>query len=229
MTRTNEFGQPIGPDLGSWVPPEAPAASALTGRNVELHILDPEAHAVSLFERFRDAPDSLWTYMPFGPFASVEALRSVVLDIRARPDWLPYAILVDGEVLGFLSYLRIDPGAGAIEIGSIVFAPPLQRTAAATEALYLVIQNTFDLGYRRCEWKCDAFNAPSMRAAERLGFRYEGTFRNATHYKGRSRDTAWFAITDGDWPELDQRFVAWLDPSNFDANGAQRTKLRPQG
>jgi RimJ/RimL family protein N-acetyltransferase len=138
---------------------------------------------------------------------------------------LPYAILVDGKPVGFLSYLRIDPRGGVIEIGSIVFAPEMQRTAAATETIFLLIKNAFDLGYRRCEWKCDDLNAPSRRAAERFGFIYEGTFRKATHYKGRNRDTAWYAITDDEWPQVERAFARWLAPDNFDTGGRQLRSL----
>ncbi len=145
--------------------------------------------------------------------------------IVAYPHWQPYAIVVKGVALGFMSYLRIDPPNGVLEIGSIVLAPELQRTRAATEALYLFIKNAFDLGYRRCEWKCDDLNGPSRTSAERLGFRYEGTFRKATHYKGRNRDTAWYAITDDEWASLDRAFQAWLAVDNFDRTGTQRQPL----
>jgi RimJ/RimL family protein N-acetyltransferase len=122
--------------------------------------------------------------------------------------------------------LRIDQKNGVIEIGSIVFSPSLQRTSAATESVYLLLKNAFELGFRRCEWKCDHLNLPSRVAAERLGFRYEGTFRKATHYKGRSRDTAWYAITDEEWPALDAAFRSWLADDNFDVDGVQRRSLR---
>ena len=134
--------------------------------------------------------------------------------------------MVDGAPLGYLSYLRIDPAGGVIEIGSIAFSQRLQRTTPATEALYLLLQTAFDLGYRRCEWKCDCLNAASRAAAERLGFRYEGTFRQATHYKGRNRDTAWFAIIDADWPARQHALATWLDRHNFDQHGRQRAPLK---
>lgn len=141
-------------------------------------------------------------------------------------DWCPYAIVTPGDgPCGIACHLRVQPSIGVIEIGSIVLSPRLQRTTAATEALYLLMRHAFDLGYRRCEWKCDALNAPSRRAAERLGFVYEGTFRQATHYKGRNRDTAWYAIIDADWPALDAAFTAWLAADNFDAEGRQRRGL----
>jgi RimJ/RimL family protein N-acetyltransferase len=192
---------------------------------VKLEPLDRERHAGALFTAFQDAPDALWTYMAFGPFRSAGKLAATIDTQVALPDWQPYAIVVDGQPRGLMSYLRIDPPNGVIEIGSIVFSPALQRTRAATEAVYLLIKNAFDLGYRRCEWKCDSLNDASRVAAERLGFRYEGTFRKATHYKGRSRDTAWYAITNDEWPALDMGYQAWLADENFEPDGGQRTPL----
>jgi RimJ/RimL family protein N-acetyltransferase len=192
---------------------------------VSLHPLDPEMHAAPLHDALADAPDSLWTYMTFGPFADRGDLEAALIEMKNLADWLPYVILVEGEALGFACYLRIDPPHGVIEIGSITFSPRLQRTTAATEAIYLMIANVFELGYRRCEWKCDDLNEPSRAAATRLGFTYEGTFRNATHYKGRSRDTAWYSIVDREWPRLDEAFQRWLAPANFDDRGQQRQSL----
>ena len=192
---------------------------------MKLEPLDRERHASPLFAAFEDAPQSIWTYMTFGPFLEVAELAATIDALVADPDWQPYAIVVAGMALGFMSYLRIDQRNGVIEIGSIVLSPSLQRTTPATEALYLLIKNAFDVGYRRCEWKCDDLNVPSRLAAERLGFRYEGTFRKATHYKGRSRDTAWFAITDDEWPALDTAFRAWLSDGNFGPDGRQRNSL----
>ena len=163
--------------------------------------------------------------MTFGPFADASELRSTVEWMLERDDWLPYAILVDTEPLGFAAYLRINPGDGVVEIGSIVFSPELQQTTAATESIYLMLGNVFRLGYRRCEWKCDDLNEPSRRAGTRFGFKYEGTFRKATHYKGRSRDTAWFAITSDEWPRLDNAYRVWLSPENFDEAGRQLASL----
>ncbi len=226
MPPTNQFAQPIGDRLGDWTPPHAPPPRPLKGRTVSLHPLDPSAHAPALASAFADASDSLWTYMTFGPFDGAAELESTLRSLTEQPDWLPYTIMVDGDALGFACYLRINPPDGVIEIGSITFSPRLQRTTAATEAIYLMIHNVFDLGYRRCEWKCDDLNEPSHAAAIRLGFTYEGTFRNATHYKGRSRDTAWYAIVDREWPGLDMAFQRWLSPDNFDDRGGQRRSLR---
>ena len=191
-----------------------------------LEPLEPDSHAPALGSAFEGAPPSLWTYMAFGPFADTSELEKTLRSMSEIPDWSPYAILVDGVALGFASYLRIAPGEGTIEIGSITFSPHLQRTTAATESIYLMIKNVFELGYRRCEWKCDHLNEPSRAAALRLGFTYEGTFRLATHYKGRSRDTAWYSIIDREWPTLDEAFHRWLSPANFDEQGRQRRTLR---
>jgi RimJ/RimL family protein N-acetyltransferase len=225
MTQVNEHGQPIGDPLDSWEPPPFPSSKGLAGTHVGLDPLDSMTHGPDLAAAFEGAPESLWTYLSFGPFADEHGLIAAVDGMTGLPDRQPYAVTVDGAALGFASYLRIDRPNGVLEIGSIGLAPALQRTTAATEALFLMIDHAFDLGYRRCEWKCDDLNAPSRAAALRLGFGYEGTFRQATHYKGRNRDTAWYAIIDRDWPELRRAFTAWLAPENFDDDGRQRSTL----
>ena len=163
--------------------------------------------------------------MHYGPFADAGELAAALGQLDGMPDWQVHSIAVDGTLLGFLCYLRIDPSGGVIEIGGVTFSEALQRTRAATEAIYILVANAFALGYRRVEWKCDDLNEPSRRAAVRLGFTYEGTFRQATHYRGRNRDTAWFAIIDRDWPALDAEFQRWLADDNFDEAGSQRTRL----
>lgn len=218
--------QPVGPELGGWTPPPFPPAQVLTGRTVTLVPLEPKHHGPDLWEALRDAPESLWTYMAFGPFDDYDGFLSALEIIAAPADWVPYVAIIDGEPLGFASYLRIDPAAGTIEIGSITWSPAMQRTTASTEALFLMMDHVFDLGYRRCEWKCDDLNAPSRTTAVRLGFTYEGTFRKATHYKGRSRDTAWYAIVDDEWPDLRARFANWLSADNFDEKGRQMRSLQ---
>jgi RimJ/RimL family protein N-acetyltransferase len=225
VPHVNEIGQPIGEDLAGWTPPPAPPPEPLVGDRVTLEPLSADDHADGLATAFVDAPASLWTYLPFDPLRTGDGFTRFIETITGFDDWLPYAVVIDGRPIGFLAYLRIDPGGGVIEIGSIGFSPDLQRTTEATEALYLVMRHAFDLGYRRLEWKCDALNGPSRRAADRLGFRYEGTFRQATHYKRRNRDTAWFSILDSEWPAIDTAFRNWLTPSNFDADGTQRTPL----
>jgi RimJ/RimL family protein N-acetyltransferase len=223
----NQYGQPVGEALGDWTPPSGvPEPRTLEGRTVTVEPLDLDRHVDALYRVLSDAPPSLWTYMSFGPFEEPSALAGTLQVMVDDPSWQPYAILVDGAPAGFAAYLRIQPRDGVVEIGSITFSPALQRTTPATESLYLMIRNVFEQGYRRCEWKCDDLNAPSRVAATRLGFAYEGTFRRATHYKGRNRDTAWYAITDVEWRDLEQSFATWLDPQNFDENGDQKTRLR---
>jgi len=178
-----------------------------------------------LLAAFASAPESLWTYLSWGPFATEDELVEMLTTVGELPDWQSYAVVVDDVPLGFCSYLRINAHAGSIEIGGIAFSPALQRTTAATEALAMMIANSFELSYRRCEWKCDSLNGPSMRAAARLGFNYEGTFAKATHYRGRNRDTAWFAITDDAWPSVRVALDSWLAPGNFDDAGRQRASL----
>ena len=225
MPPFDHSGQTLGEDLGSWTPPPFPPWEALTGSLVTLEPLDTEAHGSGLFDSFSVAPDSTWTYMTFGPFMDEHDLKTTLRWMVDQPDWLPYAIVVDGEPRGFAAYLRIDPPNGVIEVGSVSFSPTLQQTAAATEALFLLISNGFDLGYRRVEWKCDSLNEPSRRAGIRLGFAYEGTFKKATHYKGRNRDTAWFSMTDDEWSAIATAIRSWLEPTNFDESGTQLAAL----
>lgn len=228
--RTNKSGQPIGPDLGGWVMPQAPSLEPLQGRTVRLDPLDSSEHASALADAFNASPDDLWTYLPWGPYSdptdAEHQVASMIDALVGLEQWRSYAVVVDSKPLGMASYLRINPPSGSIEIGGICFSSALQQSTAATEALYLLIERSFALGYRRCEWKCDSLNAASRSAAERLGFMYEGTFRKATHYKQRSRDTAWFAIIDDDWPALNERFRPWLSPDNFDQDGRQVKSLR---
>jgi RimJ/RimL family protein N-acetyltransferase len=183
---------------------------------------------MGLFEAFQRAPtDALWTYLPFGPFANFDEFLPLLVQFEAAKDPHFYTILAGhGAPLGIASLMRIKPKEGSIEVGGIAYSPALQRTPAATEAMSLLMAYAFeDLGYRRYEWKCDALNAPSRRAAERLGFSFEGVFRQALVYKGRNRDTAWFSITDGEWPRLKAAQEAWLKPENFDDEGRQKSKL----
>ena len=166
--------------------------------------------------------------MSYGPFNTLADYVAWMRRDCLGDDPLFHAVIerATGVATGVASYLRIVPAVGVIEVGHINYAPPLQRSRAATEAMYLMMRRVFDeLGYRRYEWKCDALNAGSRAAAARLGFRFEGVFRQATLYKGRNRDTAWFAVTDGDWPALKARFERWLDPANFDGDGGQRESL----
>jgi len=226
MIGTTANGQPVGEPLGEWSPPDFPPEVSTEGETVGLEPLSWEIHGEGLWKGLSAAPETTWTYMTFGPFADIPSFRTTILAMEADPGLSPYAVVLDGEPLGFSCYLRIRPAEGVIEIGSIVLGPDLQRTVAATEALYMMIRRVFDLGYRRCEWKCDSLNQPSREAAIRLGFTHEGIFRQATHYKGRNRDTAWYAIVDREWPALDDAFRRWLAPGNFDGEGRQLRSLR---
>ena len=222
--RKNEHGQPIGPPIHGWTPPPHPAASTLAGRHVDIVPTDIDAHGPALFDAYDDPTG--WTYLFQGPFDDLAGFVTWMTATCTSDDPLFHTIVVDGRPVGLAAYLRIAPAAGSIEIGSLHFGTALRRTAASTEAMFLMMQRAFDLGYRRYEWKCDALNAPSRAAATRLGFTFEGIFRQAITYKGRSRDTAWFSIIDGEWPAIRDEFLRWLDPSNFDADGTQRTPLR---
>jgi RimJ/RimL family protein N-acetyltransferase len=226
---TNPLGQPIGPPVPGWVPRPRPPRTPMQGRLCRLEPLDVAKHAAALHAAHAlDREGRNWTYLPYGPFGSAADYARWVEWAAAQEDPQFFAILDAATELplGVASYLRIDPAMGVIEVGHLAFSPALQRKPAATEAMYLMMRRAFEeLGYRRYEWKCDSFNAPSCRAAERLGFRYEGTFRQAVVMKGRNRDNAWYSILDGEWPALKQAFEAWLDPANFDASGAQRRRL----
>jgi RimJ/RimL family protein N-acetyltransferase len=227
--RSNELGQPIGAPLPNWSPRPLPPRIPIEGRFCRVEPLDPGRHAAELFAaNSEDAEGRNWTYLPYGPFPSFDLYRDYLAAASRRDDPLCHAIvdLASGHAVGVASLMRIDRAAGVIEIGGINYSPRLQRQPAATEAMYLLMRRVFDeLGYRRYEWKCDCLNAPSRAAAQRLGFRYEGLFRQATVYKGRNRDTAWFSILDSEWPTLRAAFERWLGPANFDGDGNQRASL----
>lgn len=212
--------------LAHWTPPPPPGAATLEGRHVRLERLDADQHAADLFRAFC-GHDALWDYMPYGPFASAASYHRWAKEQQAKTDPAFYAIrnLATGHAEGVASFLRILPEAGSIEVGHICLSPALQRGVAATEAMALMMGWAFDAGYRRYEWKCNALNLPSRRAAQRLGFSYEGVFRNHMVIKGRNRDSAWFSVIDSEWPALREAFGAWLAPANFDARGRQRERL----
>ena len=228
---TNEFGQPVGRPVPGWAPRPAVAPVTLVGRTCRVEAAGPQ-HVERLHRALDvESAPSIWAYYPQGPYASARALGEWVSALDADPACAPYAVLApDGAALGIASYLRIDPANGSIEVGGIVMSDALQRTTASTEAMYLMMRHAFDdLGYRRYEWKCDSTNAPSRRAAGRYGFSYEGTFRNATVYRGRNRDTDWYSVVDDEWPALRTEFERWLAPANFDADGTQRSRLDMAG
>ncbi len=225
MTHTTPLGEPIGAPVPDWAPPPAPTRMSFAGRYCRLEplVLD---HAAALFEAFSaDAEGRIWTYMPHGPFATRQAYEAWVWGAAQGPDPLHYTIMVEDRPVGTASFLRIAPAAGSIEVGWITYSPALQRTRAATEAMYLMMAWAFEAGYRRYEWKCHALNAASRRAAQRLGLSYEGVFRQAVVVKGRNRDTAWYAAVDGEWPAIRAAMDTWLHPTNFDAEGEQQQSL----
>ena len=229
----NALGQPIGEAVEGWTARPRPPLDVMEGRYCRVEPIDVDKHAADLHAaNILDGEACIWTYLGYGPFETAEDYRAWVEQFCLGDDPLFHAVIATetkgktGRAAGIASYLRIEPAVGVIEVGHINHAPPLQRTRASTEAMYLMMRRVFDeLGYRRYEWKCDALNAKSRAAAARLGFSFEGVFRQATLYKGRNRDTAWFAIIDAEWPALKARYERWLDPANFDDDGNQRESL----
>ncbi|MBS2036963.1 GNAT family N-acetyltransferase [bacterium] len=228
---TNSLGQPLGQPI-QWSGALRPQRQSLgPGRFCSLQPLQAAQHAAQLYAaQALDAGGANWTYLPHPPPIDLEDYRQRLEIQQQSPDPLFYTVLSpEGEAVGTASYLRIQPEAGSIEVGYIHFTPRMQRTAMSTEAMYLMMRHAFeDLGYRRYEWKCDSLNAPSRAAALRLGFRFEGIFRQDRVVKGHNRDTAWYSVIDGEWPELKRAFQAWLAPENFDSRGVQRRPLRLQ-
>jgi len=223
----NATAQPLGAVVDA-TPAPRPGPVSLAGRLARIEKLDAARHGESLWQEFA-GQSALWTYMATaGPFADRPPFAEWLAGRAVSPDPYFYAICdsAGGRALGLFALMEIRPAMRVVEIGTIVLSPALQRTALATEAQYLAARYVFEsLGYRRYEWKCNALNAPSMAAAKRLGFIYEGTFRQHMIVKGHNRDTAWFAMTDGDWPAVRAGFEAWLDPANFDNNGKQKSGL----
>ena len=220
----------VGPPVEPLPSGRAPERAPLAGAYARLEPVEVGAHARSLYRLSHARPEDarLWTYLAYGPFPDQGAFERWLEERSRSSDPLFFAIAdqASGEAAGMASYLNIVPANGCVEIGHIWFAPALQKTRAATEAIFLMMRHAFeDLGYRRLEWKCDALNAASRRAAGRFGFVYEGTFRQHMVIKGRNRDTAWFALLDRDWPAVRAAFERWLAPAHFDAAGRQRTSL----
>ncbi|MFQ2258948.1 GNAT family N-acetyltransferase [Aeromonas dhakensis] len=223
----NEFEQPVGAPLPDWRGAEFPPRRTLNGWGCRLEPLEPERHGPGLWQAFSADNGAMWTYLTTGPYAEEADMLVWLQECAAKTDPQFYTIFdEDGEQpLGLASYLRIDPLAGSIEVGWLHFSPALQRSRLATAAMALMMANAFALGYRRYEWKCNALNKPSWQAALRLGFSYEGTFRQNRVDKGRTRDTAWFSVIDREWPALQDCFARWLAPDNFDERGRQRLRL----
>jgi RimJ/RimL family protein N-acetyltransferase len=227
--QVNHLGQPIGFPVPDWSPRERPSPTSMIGRHGRVEALDPERHAAELYEAYgADREGRIWTYLPLGPYGSFDEYLAGLRAGLGRENAVTYAVIdaTTGKSLGVASYLNINPSAGSIEVGAIAYSPALQRTPLGTEAMFLMMRRVFDeLGYRRYEWKCNSLNAPSRAAAQRYGFRFEGIFRQADVVKGHNRDTAWFSITDGEWPAIKAGFERWLDPGNFDREGRQRVGL----
>lgn len=219
--------RPLGAPLSDFRPPPRPGPDRIQGRFATMERLDPARHADDLF-RANKGHDHVWDYMGYGPFEDLDDYRAWQDTVARSDDPFFYALRDrrSGKIGGIASFLRIDTANGVIEIGHVQFAPGIQRTPASSEAIMLMIAWAFGAGYRRVEWKCNALNAPSMRAAERYGFTYEGTFRNHMIVKGHNRDTAWWAMTDADWPRIEAAHQRWLSPENFDETGVQRHSLQ---
>jgi RimJ/RimL family protein N-acetyltransferase len=226
VPEVNEYGQLVG-DRVAWSPRRRPEPVTLPGAYVVVEPLSV-AHAPALHAALCGPEDRpLWTYRPTEPPPTMAAMAALVEAHVADPDLLTFALVPrGGPAQGIASLMRIDPATGQVEIAGVLFSRRLQRTRAATEAVHLTMRYAFDdLGYRRFEWKCDSLNEPSRRAARRIGFRYEGRFRQHMVTKGRNRDTDWFSVTDREWTEVRAAHAAWLDPDNFDAAGRQRRSL----
>lgn len=219
---------PLGPKVAG-VAARRPEPVTLEGRHVRVVPFDPQRHAPALFALSHGAQKkALWAYMSAGPFPDPASFASAYAAAAAKADPLLFAIEehASGRAVGHATYMRIEPGHRVVEVGNILFTPPLQHRPGGTEAMFLMARHVFeDLGYRRYEWKCNTLNAPSRRAAERLGFSFEGVFRQHMIVKGRNRDTAWYALLDHQWSRAKAAFEAWLDPANFDAAGHQRESL----
>lgn len=225
----NALGQEVGLALPDWQPPPFIPHEPLQGRFCRLEPLDVTRHAQALYEaNALDAEGRNWTWLPYGPFADFAAYHEWLekMSVLRDPQFYVIADAGSGQALGVAAFMRIYPAQGIVEVGHLNFSPLLQQKPAATEAMYLMMRRAFELGYRRYEWKCNSLNLPSSRAAERLGFRFEGIFRQALVIKGRNRDTTWYSIIDPEWPALEQAFQSWLAPENFDAQGLQKKKLQ---
>ncbi|MBV6885462.1 GNAT family N-acetyltransferase [Xanthomonas euvesicatoria] len=221
----NEYGQPIGAALPQWLDRPLPGNVTLKGEFCRLEPLNAIIHADDLYNSYAEAPDARdWTYLPIGPFSDRVEYTAYAESAANSADAKHYAVidLALRKAIGTLALLRADAKNSSIEVGWVMFSPLLKRTRISTEAHFLLMRYVFDeLGYRRYEWKCDSLNEASCRAARRLGFSFEGIFRQAAIYRQRSRDTAWFSVIDKEWPHIREKFLAWLSHKNFTNEGRQ--------
>ncbi len=222
--RQDATGNPIGKALPGWHGCHRLPDAELIGHTCAVLPYD-RVFAPSLFEACAQDDGRMWTYLPWGPFEEAEELADTFEAYQNNRDFQTFVVEADGHALGFASFMRYDPPNGIVEVGGVTFSPALQQSTAGTEAMFLMMKHAFDHGYRRYEWKCDQLNGPSNKAALRLGFQFEGVFRNAMVTKGRRRDTAWYSVIVEDWPQVKARLEHWLDPANFDAEGKQAKAL----
>ena len=226
--QVNELGLTVGFDVKDWVGAQTPNDNALQGKHCRCEPLNLKRHSEQLFNAYKqDAENRVWVYLPYGPFDRIGDYRDWMNTTCFNGDPQFYAVVdrATQQAVGVASYLRIKPGQGSIEVGHINFSPQCQGTVVATEAMYLMMKNAFDMGYRRYEWKCNALNEKSCNAARRLGFTYEGTFRQMGIVKGRNRDSAWYSLLDREWPVIDNSFQQWLCADNFDDRDRQKIAL----
>lgn len=230
MAKVNQFNQIIGKPIENWVPREEPAKENMYGNYCTLEPLDIYRHSADLFKTFKfNNQGETWTYLPFGPFKTYEEFKRWLSEKSVSKDYIFFAVIDKNSNVpnGIASYHDIDLMHGTAEVGSIHYSKMLQKTRAATEAMYLMMYQIFEkLGYRRYQWRCNSLNQSSRNAAERLGFKFEGIFRQTNVFKNLNRDTAWYSIIDSEWPSLKVKFQRWLDSNNFDANGNQKRKLQ---
>ncbi len=232
MSETTTHQQALGFSMENWSSRIQPNKALIKGDYCILQRLNQKLHSKELYTAFQqDSSEQIWTYLPYGPFKNFEEFDLWVKEKEQSNDPLFYTILntESNKAIGYISFMRIQPAHGVLEIGHVVFSPELQKTTAATEVIYVLLNYAFtELGYRRVEWKCDALNEKSGKAALRFGFTFEGIFRQALVYKNRNRDTAWYSIIDAEWPSIKAAYQNWLSPNNFDQNGKQIQPLQTQ-